>query len=78
MASEWTRYTYLQPHDVPLADGDCEDWDEAAVVAAGFDPADEEVSICTLTEEWNGHPAGSRVVTTLTVSGHPFAVEVAP
>lgn len=49
------------------------DWD-TTVAAAGFNPGDEEVSICTLSATWNGHPAGSLVVTGLAVEGHRFAV----
>lgn len=49
-------------------------WDEAAVIAAGFDPEDEEVTCCRLTEKWNGHDKGSLIVSGLTITGYPFVV----
>ncbi len=49
-------------------------WDEEVVIAAGFDPEDEEVVVKELAVEWNGHPAGSYVVMGATVEGHTFAV----
>jgi hypothetical protein len=49
------------------------DW-PALVTAAGMDPEDDEVVVGTLTEAWNGHPAGAAVVSGLTVAGFPFAV----
>jgi hypothetical protein len=65
-------YTYSNsPNLLPLEEAE---WSEEVVVAAGFDPDDEEISVCRLTADWKGHPAGSLVVTGLTVSGHPFAV----
>ena len=67
-----TRYTWDNPNLVPLRSADL--WDGDIVKAAGFDPEDEEVTVCDLAEEWNGHPAGSLVVTELTVCGHSFAV----
>ena len=72
-----TRYTWDNPKLVPLRSDDL--WDNDIVTAAGFDPEDEEVTVCDLAEEWNGHPAGSLVVTELTVRGHSFAVvEIEP
>jgi len=62
-----------KPELVPL--GGERSWDEQAVRAAGFDPEDEDVVCCELTEEWEGHPAGSLVVTGCTIEGYPFAVE---
>ena len=49
-------------------------WDEI-VTDAGFDPDDEEVSVGYLVRDWNGHKAGTLVVSGATVTGHPFAVE---
>lgn len=68
-----TKYTWSNtPSLVPLRAADL--WDEEVVVAAGFDPQDSEVTVTDLAEAWNGHPAGSLVVTELTVEGHRFAV----
>lgn len=72
----FTRYVYDNtPHLLP-ADGPepAGDWQQI-VRTAGFDPADEELAWATLSAPWNGHPAGSIVVTELTVEGHRFAVE---
>ena len=53
------------------------DIDAAEVlVAAGFDPEDEEAGIYRLSEPWGGRPAGALVVSGLVVEGHHFAVEV--
>jgi len=41
-----TKYTYSNPNLVPLSDSD--GWDDKIVRAAGFDPNDEEVAVCTL------------------------------
>ena len=49
--------------------------EDAEISAAGFDPEDHEVSITTLAEDWNGHPKGSRVIGTLALRDHSFAVE---
>lgn len=49
-------------------------WGET-LLAAGFDPDDEEITVVELAEDWEGHPAGSLVVTGCTVEGHPFAIE---
>jgi hypothetical protein len=78
-----TRYVYgADPSEIPLGttleggtilDGTCLDW-RAVVQEAGFDPDDHEVSITRLTANWRGHPAGSLVVTEMTVEGHSFAV----
>lgn len=70
----WKQYTFGPcPNLLPIAETD---WDTAAVKAAGFDPEDEEVSVCELTDEWNDHPRGSRVVLGMTATGHPFAIEM--
>lgn len=75
-----TSYTYQNPDTLPV------EWDDGFslqqitdedVQAAGFDPNDEELNSGTLTEEWNGHPAGSVVLSGATVEGHPFAVQQA-
>lgn len=72
---KFKHYTYgNNPESLPL---DCEGYIEGyeeICIAAGFNPEDEETNACTLTEDWNGHPAGSIVVTGPTVTGHPFAV----
>lgn len=72
---KFRHYTYgNNPGTLPLdCDGYIEGYDEICT-AAGFNPEDEEVNVCTLTEDWNNHPAGSIVVTGLTTAGHPFAV----
>ena len=68
-----TKYVYgTDPSLVPLSDSD--GWDDEIIKAAGFDPNDEEVAVCTLVEDWNGHKEGATVVTGCTVEGHPFAV----
>ena len=78
----WTRYRYsTQPGLLPLTD-DSLGYDsrttEGDAYRAGFDPDDEELTLCELAEDWNGHPKGARVLTGLQVEGHPFAVEERP
>lgn len=73
---KFKHYTYSDPSFLPVDfDGYLPGYD-AYCKAAGFDPEDDEVNVGMLTEEWNGHPAGSVVVSGLTTEGHPFAVEV--
>jgi hypothetical protein len=74
--SKWFRYRYHSPIDVSLDDGNSWEWDDEEIKSAGFDLNDEEISLCRLAQDWNGHPRGARVVTGLTVQGYPFAVEV--
>lgn len=72
----WRRYTYgSKPEMVPLADYSG-NYDAGAVRAAGFDPKDDEITLCQLAADWNGHPAGARVITECTCEGHSFAVEI--
>ena len=55
--------------------GDHEElWNEIAT-AAGFGPNDEELTICELGRDWNGHRRGSLVVIGPVAEGHSFAVE---
>ena len=77
---KFTTYTYQNPAPLPV------EWDDGFslqqiadedVQAAGFGPDDEELNSGTLTEAWNGHPAGSVVLSGATVEGHPFALEQA-
>jgi hypothetical protein len=77
------RYRYNRPEMLPV-DWEYEfdgDWDAMLELAgmersgireSGYD--DEEISIGLLAEDWNGHPAGSFVVSGLLVSDHPFSV----
>jgi hypothetical protein len=46
------------------------------VVAAGMDMEDDEVVVGMLTHAWNGHAAGSFVVSGPTAPGLPFAVNL--
>ena len=48
-------------------------WNEV-VKTAGFDP-DEELTICELGQDWNGHRRGSLVVIGLVAEGRSFAIE---
>jgi hypothetical protein len=58
------------------------DWDayqtdtQDIVAAAGMDPNmdDDEIVVGMLTRFWNGHPAGSFVVSGPTAPGLPFAI----
>jgi hypothetical protein len=58
------------------------DWDayqtdvQDIVVAAGMDMEDDEVVVGMLTHAWNGHAAGSFVVSGPTAPGLPFAISV--
>ena len=72
----WKRYRYgTTPHELHLEEAGWQDLpSDLEYREAGFDPEDEEVTICRLIDAWNGHPAGSVVITGLTVEGHPFAV----
>lgn len=78
MATTWKRYTIgnertfkelLSDEEIPWPTDD-------ELRAAGFQPDDEEAAISLLAEEWNGHPAGSRVIHSLILTDYPFAVEV--
>jgi len=69
---EFTTYAFGNtPSAVPLAEGE---YSRQLVGAAGFNPYDEEVTVSALTEDWSGHPAGSRVVHGASVEGHKFVV----
>jgi hypothetical protein len=46
------------------------------ITAAGMDPADDEVVVGMLTHAWNGHAAGSFVVSGPIAPGLPFAVSL--
>ena len=74
-AINWKKYTYgTCPNLVPLENTEVNNWD-VLVSAAGENPADEEMSFCRLTKQWNGHPRGSLVLTGPTVEGHPFYIK---
>lgn len=73
----WTRYTIVNERSFRALLGEEAPFpSDAELTEAGFDPADEELASAFLASEWNGHPAGSRVLFGLVVTGHPFAVEV--
>jgi len=76
----FNRYRYsTRPDELPV------DWDAepsftmAEIEEAGFltpgGDVDNEAGIGRLTRDWNGHRAGARVISGLTSTGHPFAVE---
>ena len=69
------RYVYgNNPELLPLSEDSF--WDEKKIIEAGFNPDDDEIICCELTEDWNDHATGSIVVTGFTVTGHSFAVEI--
>jgi len=71
---KFKKYIYNQPELLPLSEPFyLENYDEI-VTDAGFNPQDEEVIMCELTEDWNDHSVGSLVITGLTVTGHPFTI----
>ncbi|MEM1033662.1 MAG: hypothetical protein AAGN82_25225 [Myxococcota bacterium] len=57
---DWTRLPAGRRHDV--------------CAAAGLDPRDEGLPTGRLREDWNLHPAGSPVVTTILAPGHRLSV----
>jgi hypothetical protein len=59
---------------LPLS-GEQEGYDDFDARRAGVDPRDPWTTCARLAGEWNGHPAGSRVILGLTVEGYPFAIE---
>ena len=68
-----TKYTYSNtPSLLPLSEEPY--WDKHDIEKAGFDSDDEDIMCCTLSEDWNGHKAGSTVVTGQTTEGAPFVV----
>lgn len=44
------------------------------VSEAGENPDDPNITICKLSENWNGHQKGSLVVTDLSIQGYRFHV----
>lgn len=76
---KFTSYVYAQPEAIPTTEEGRAvpqgDRYLKAVRAAGFDPEDPEVSMVRLSAAWNGHRKGALVVTGLTISGYPFAVQ---
>lgn len=76
----WTIYTHSDPHILPVLRDAGGRWvydrwpSDADIRAAGFIPRDE-TGCGVLAEDWQGHRAGSRVLTGITVAGYTFAVE---
>jgi len=70
----WVRYRYGDPRKLGV-EWDNSELSEEEIKFAGFDPDDSELGFGTLTENWNGHEAGSRVVSGATLPGFFFAVE---
>ena len=71
-------YTYSNPNNLPVEEGNSYTPDEELLESLGFSPEDEELWLGTLTEDWNGRAKGSTVISGLTCEGHPFAVENVP
>lgn len=68
------KYTINTEHFAAIV-GDEAEWPSPFVlILAGFSPDDEEISVSSLSHDWNGHKAGDVVVHGLNVDGHPFAV----
>jgi len=73
------KYTYGSlAEELPISEPFYTENYNELITAAGFNPQDEEVTLCELIEEWNGHDTGSLVVTGLQVEGHRFAVKSPP
>ena len=72
---KFKKYTYgNKPELLPLSESFGLVDDEKIISLAGFDPHDEEVTMCELADDWNGHPIGSLVITGITISGCPFTI----
>lgn len=72
---KFKKYVYgNNPEMLPIdCDGYIEGYDEYCI-EAGFNPDDEEVNVCTLSDDWNGHKKGSIIVTDIMVQGSEFAI----
>ena len=69
---EFKKYIYGNNPELPIdCEGYIEGYDEICILA-GFNPEDEEVNVCTLSEDLNGHLKGHIVVTGLTEKGYLF------
>lgn len=70
------QYTYGSTSaSLPVSESFCPVNYDELVRVAGFDPNDEEIVVCELEEDWNGHKVGALVVTGMMVAGHKFAVQ---
>ncbi len=67
-------YTYYHPEAVPFQRSDL--WDKDMIAAAGFDIQKDDVNFGILTRSWNGHPAGSIIITGPRKVGEKFAIEI--
>ena len=71
-----TNYVYSNSTKlVPLSDDEPDNIDfHTACKLAGENPDDEELSLCTLGEDFECFPAGSPVLTGYQVQGHNFYI----
>lgn len=61
MKLKFRRYNYVNPSKLSLNESFYADNYDNIISAAGFDLEDDEIVLCELKEEWNGHPSGSLV-----------------
>lgn len=72
----WKRYTISNPVAFGAIEIEAADWEDTAVLAAGFSPGDPDIWVGRIVE-WEAHPEhnGHRIVGGLNITGHAFAVE---